>query len=81
MCLLLAVLGGLSLVMMSGLPSSCGVRASHCCGFSWCGTQALDTGVRICGTQTLERSLSGCGCPKACGIFLDQESSSCSLHW
>ena len=60
-CWFWAVLDGLSLVMMSGLLSSCGARASHCCSSSCCGAQALDTAFSICGTQTLERSLRSCG--------------------
>ena len=30
--------------------SSCSARASHCCGFSCCGAQALDAGFSSCGT-------------------------------
>ena len=52
-----------------GLLSSCGARASHRCGFSGCGAQALGhSGFSSCGSQ-------------ACGIFLDQGSNPCLLHW
>ena len=58
---------GLSLVVTSGGCSSCDVWASHCRGSSCCTAWA-----------------PGCtgfsGCP-ACGIFLDQGSNLCPLHW
>ena len=57
--------------------SSCGerelllvsVRASHCCGFSYCGAWALGVqasvvvarGLSRCGMQALEHGLSSCG--------------------
>ena len=47
----------------------CGARASHCSGFSCCGTRALGTrasvfvarGLSSCGSQALECRLSSCG--------------------
>ena len=47
----------------------CGVRASHCGGFSCCGAWALGTHASVvvvcelssCGSQALERRLSSCG--------------------
>ena len=36
-------------------------------------------GLSSCGTQALEHRLSSC--PAACGIFPDQGSNLCSLHW
>ena len=75
--------------------SSCGergllsiaVRSLHCSGFSCCGAQALgmwaqelqlpgsraELGLSSCG-----HGLSGC---RACGIFPDQGSNLCPLHW
>ena len=47
----------------------CGVRASHCGGFSCCGAWALGArasvvaarGLSSCGSQALERRVSSCG--------------------
>ena len=49
--------------------SSCGVRASHCSGFSCCGARALGArasvvvarGLSSCGSRALECWLSSCG--------------------
>ncbi|XP_070244028.1 zinc finger protein 793 isoform X4 [Bos mutus] len=35
-----------------GLPSSCGVRASHCSGFSCCGAQGLEHRLSNCGARS-----------------------------
>ena len=51
-----------------GATLRCGVRASHCGGFSCCRAQALGMqasvvvahGLRSCGSRALERRLSGC---------------------
>ena len=51
-----------------GLPSSCCAWASCCGGFSCCGAWAL------------ERRLSSCS-STACGIFQDQGSKRCPLHY
>ena len=64
----------LSLVAETGLLSSCDARASHCCGFSHCGTQAL-------GAQASVVEAHGLSCPTACGILPDQGSNLCLLHW
>ena len=53
----------------AGAALRCGVRASHCSGFSCCGARALGTrasvvvarGLSSCGLRALERSLSSCG--------------------
>ena len=55
-----------------GLLSSWGAKASHFTGFS-CGAQAL-------GTQASVAVPCGLSCP-ACGIFLEQGSNPCILHW
>ena len=68
------------------LFSSCGVWASHCGGFSCCRAWALEhTGYRSCssglsspGSVVVAHGLS---CSMACGIFPDQGSNSCLLHW
>ena len=78
---------GLSLVVASrGLLSSCGTWASHRGVFLHCTAWALElvgSLVAACrlwriGSVVLAHMLS---CPKACGVFLEQGSSSCSLHW
>ena len=58
-----------------GILCSCGVWASYCRGVSHCRTQAL-------GVQTQKLWCIGwINCPKARGIFLDQGSNLCPLHW
>ena len=52
-----------------GATLRCGVRASHCGGFSCCGAWALGVrasvvvtlGLSSCGSHALERRLSTCG--------------------
>ena len=48
-CLLLAGLMDFPLVVVRSGHSSCGVRVSHCGGFSCCGARAL-----ACGLQKLQ---------------------------
>ena len=77
-----------------GAPLSCGSRASHCSGCFCCRAQApgawasvLAThGLSSCGSWALsEGSIvvahGSLVVPKACGIFLDQGSNRCPLHW
>ena len=53
----------------AGAALRCGVRASHCGGFSCCGARALGVqasavvahGLSSCGSRALERRLSSCG--------------------
>ena len=45
---------------------------------------SLVAGFRSCSSQALERGLvvvQGLSCSKACGIFPDQGSNPCLLHW
>ena len=52
-----------------GATLRCGVRASHCGGFSYCGAQAQGAwasvvvahGLSSCGSRALEHRLSSCG--------------------
>ena len=79
--------------LLCRLLSSCGVWASHCSGFSWCGAQVLGRlgfslathGLRSGNSLALERRLSSCAhglsCSGACGIFSDQGSNPCLLYW
>ena len=46
---------------------------SRCAGFSSCSSWALEDG-----SVAVAHELS---CSVACGIFLDQGSNPCSLHW
>ena len=75
---------GLLFVVVCGLLIEV---ASHCGAWSL-GTRAsvvAERGLNSCGSRTLERRLSSCGawlsCSAACGIFPDQGSNSCPLHW
>ena len=52
----------------------CSVRASHCGGFSCCGARALGTWASVVVAH-------GLSCSAACGIFPDQGSNPCPLHW
>ena len=69
-----------------GLFCSCSAWTSHCGGFSCCIAWALGhvgSGVvapRLWGTASVvvAHELS---CSKACGIFLNQGSNPCPLHW
>ena len=66
-----------------GPLSSFGVQASHCGGFSGCGTQALAlwaSAVVACGfssysSRALERRLSSCGVLLAYGIVGSSQTS------
>lgn len=61
--------------------SGCGKQTSHCGGFSCCRAQALGhrvSGVACSGSAVAAHRLS---CLTACGIFLNQGSNSCPLHW
>ena len=69
-----------------GLLSSCGTQASHCGGFSCCEAQALGArarhmGFSSCGAVGLAVVGHGLSCPTACGIFPEQGSNPCPLHW
>ena len=56
-----------------GLLSTCNGRACHCGGFSCCTIPVLGHTLKSCGF--------GLSCSTACGIFPDQESNLCFLHW
>ena len=68
-------------VAVRRLFSSCGkqtlrrgARASHCSGFSCCGTRALGMQASVVVAHRPSSSA-------ACGIFPDQGSNPRSLHW
>ena len=77
---------GLSLVAVREGYSSLQCTASHCGGFSCCGAQALGArasvvvacGLQSAGSVVVAHGLSG---STACGIFWDQGSNPCPLHW
>ena len=57
-----------------GILSSCDAQALRCGGFSCCEARAVvHTGFSSCGAWL--------SCSRACGIFLDQGSNLCLLHW
>ena len=72
--------------------SHCDAQTSHCAGFSCCGAWALcglqqlwtvgsvdvTPGLQSTGSIVVVLRLS---CFSACGIFLDQGSNPCLLHW
>ena len=64
----------LSLVTASTGCSSCGARVSHCNDLCSCRVQALGAWASVAVAHRLTRS-------PACGIFLDQGSNPCPLHW
>ena len=72
--------------LRAGTTLCCSVWASHCGGFSCCRAQALGApasivvagGLSSCGLQALEHRHVGSA---ACGIFPDQGSNPCPLHW
>ena len=57
-----------------GHLSNCGAWTSHCGGFYSSRAWALDPWFWVIVVHRLS-------CPVACGIFLDQGSSPCPLHW
>ena len=69
-----------------GLLSSCGVRASHCRGFSCCRARAPGHVVSVEAVRGLQSTGSivlvhGPSCSATCGIFPDQKSNPCLPHW
>ena len=77
-----------------GATLHCGARASHCGGFSCCGARALGARglqqlqhvglvVVACGFQSASSVVvvHRLSCSAACGIFPDQGTNPCPLHW
>ena len=70
----------------AGVTLRYSARASHCGGFSCCGARALGAwasvvvarGLQSAGSVIVAHRLS---CSMACGIFPDQGSNPCPLHW
>ena len=74
LCWVFVSVRGLSLVAASG-----GYSSSRCAGFSLSWLLLLrSTGSRRAGSVVV---LHGLSCSAACGIFPDQGSNPCSLHW
>ena len=70
----------------AGATLHSGARASHCGGFSCCRARALGTRASVVVAHRLQSAGSvvvahGLSCSVACGIFLDQGSNPCPLHW
>ena len=62
------------------------MRSSHRSDFSCCRALALGrAGFRSCSPWDLEHRIGSCGarafCSMTCGIFPDQGSNPCLLHW
>ena len=74
LCWVFVAVCGLSLVQRVGATLHCGARATHCSGFCCCGAQPV-------GAQASVVVVQGLGCPLACGIFPEQGSNPCLLHW
>ena len=77
---------GFVLVAARDATLRCGVRASHCDGFSCCRARALGTLASVVVARGLQSAGSvavahGLSCSTACGIFPDQDSNPCPLHW
>ena len=69
-----------------GLLFRCGVQASHCSGFSCCGAWGLGVQASVVVALRLQSTDSvvvahRLSCSTACGIFPDQGSNPCPLHW
>ena len=59
----------------------CGARASHYGGFSRCRAQPLGAWASVVAARRLSSMVHGLRCSATCGIFLDQGSNPCPLHW
>ena len=69
---------------LAALGLSCGAWASHCGGFSCCRAQPLGAWASVVAARGLSSSVvvaHELSCSLACGIFLDQGSNLCPLHW
>ena len=67
---------GCSLVVVHGLlfaVASCGAWALGHAGFSSCSSWTLEHRLKVV--------IQGLSCSAACGIFMDQGSNPCFLHW
>ena len=76
----------LFLVAVSEGYTNCGAQASHCRSSSCCEARTLGVrGLSRFRSQVLEHRLSNrngrLSCSRACGIFPDQGSNPCLLHW
>ena len=74
LCWVFVAVHALSLVVASWGYSSLWCVASHCGGFSCCG-------ARVLGAQASVDVAHRISCSAACGIFPDQGSNLCPLHW
>ena len=74
LCWVFIAVLGLPLVVGEGSTLCCDARASHGGGFSCCRAWALGHS----GFSSFSSQLS---CSAACGIFPDQGSNLCLLHW
>ena len=90
---ILFIFGCVGSLLLWGISSSCSAQIPHCRGFSCCGAQALGCAdfsscgnvLNSCGSRALDSGSIAVThrfrCSAACGIFLDQGSNLCLLHW
>ena len=79
---------GFSLLRWAGTALHCCTQASHRSGFSCCGAQpsvvathgftSCRSGFQSTGSVVV---VHGFSCSVACGVFPDQGSNPCPLHW
>ena len=74
LCWVLLLCAGFLQLQRAGATLRCGVRASHCGGFSCRGTRALGAWASVVVAH-------GLSCSAAYGIFPDQGQNLCPLHW
>ena len=65
----------------AGATLRCDARASHCSGFSCCGARVLGSRASVVAEAGSVVVAHGLSCSVACGIFPDQGSNPCPLHW
>ena len=73
-------------LLVHGLLSSCNAEASRRSGFSYCRAQALGHNGSVTVVPALYSTDSvvvahGLSCSAMCGVFQDQGSNPCLLHW
>ena len=65
----------------AGVTLHCGTQASPCSGFSCWRPQALGSGASIAAAPGLSSCGTRLSCSASCGIFPNQGSNLCPLHW
>ena len=68
-------------IFLAALGLHCCAWASHCGGFSCCGARPLGAWASVVVAVGSVVVAHGLSCSAACGIFPDQGSNLCPLHW